>query len=182
MASTGKLWWITPLQCFAVLGAATNLGGSALQSPLIMPMLQIPNVAAQPASAMTDYLLHNSEFFFPPLNASCTLANIVMTVTAYLNRNTDNTAAAKLPYLAAATIGSISTTAWSLLIQVPINKKIGVLAKKLEKDPQDAAAEKEFRELQEKWRKRNYGRAVTMISTAIVGITGLVTDGSVLRL
>merc|ERR1712072_731294 len=42
MASTGNYWWMTPIQAVATLGAAVNFGGSALQSPLIMPMLQMP--------------------------------------------------------------------------------------------------------------------------------------------
>ncbi|KAI7639601.1 hypothetical protein KC322_g20867, partial [Hortaea werneckii] len=68
MASTGNYWWMTPIQAVATLGAAVNFGGSALQSPLIMPMLQMPEVPAVHAGKMTAYLLHNSEHFFPPLN------------------------------------------------------------------------------------------------------------------
>ncbi|KAK3063826.1 hypothetical protein LTR53_018748, partial [Teratosphaeriaceae sp. CCFEE 6253] len=137
MAATGNLWWMTPIQAFATLGAAVNFGGSALQSPLIMPMLQLEGVPAVHAGKQTAYLLHNSEKFFPPLNGACTLSNLALTLTAFLHRDSSRVAAEKLPYLATAFGMSIATTAYALLIMVPMNKRMAVLAKNLEQNEGD---------------------------------------------
>merc|ERR1712130_830050 len=111
MASTGNYWWMTPIQAVATLGAAVNFGGSALQSPLIMPMLQMPEVPAVHAGKMTAYLLHNSEHFFPPLNMLCTLSNLGLTVFCFLNRD--------------------SSRACALGIMVPMTRRMATLADNL---------------------------------------------------
>ena len=176
MANTGNLWWMTPLQAFATLGAAVNFGehhthfyaapisllttltgGSALQSPLIMPMLQLTSVPVEHAGTQTAYLLHNSEKFFPPLNAACTLANLVLTVTAYLNKNQSRVAAEKFPYLAACFGLSIATTGYALTIMVPMNRRMAVLADQLNVNSSDEKSAKELRFLQQRWTKLNLG-------------------------
>lgn len=184
MAATNALWFVEPLQIFATLGSAINFGGSVLQSPLIMPALQdsIVNVPVHYTAQQTAYLLHNSEHFFPPLNALCTLSNVILAGYTYYNRNTDLFLAAKFPRLAAAAAFNVATTAWALGIMVPMNKKMDALAKKLkdgvergvEKESRHKSDEHEFRELQYRWRKLNYGRAIIMIVGAIVGASALV--------
>ncbi|KAK4553757.1 hypothetical protein LTR86_009255 [Recurvomyces mirabilis] len=121
-----------------------------------MPMLQLPSVPAHHAGKMTDYLLHNSEHFFPPLNAVCTLSNLAVTVTAFLYRDSSRVAAEKLPYVATCFGMSIATTAYALLIMVPMNRRMGVMAKNLEVNNSDDKSEKELRQLQQKWTALNY--------------------------
>lgn len=156
-------------------------GGSVLQSPLIMPMLQQPYVPAHYAGHMTTYLLHNSEHFFPPLNAVCTLSNLIMTGTAYYFSGQSRLAAAKLPRLAIAAGLSVATTAYALGIMVPLNKRQVAHAQEMEKA---AAAgeeksekyktnERELRKLQNTWITMNYGRATIMICSALAGMSAL---------
>jgi hypothetical protein len=144
-------------QSFAVIGTAVNFGGSVLQSPLIMPMLQLQSVPAHHAGTMTAYLLHNSEKFFPPLNGACTVTNLVLTISAYLNRQQSSAASAKLPYLGAALALNLATTAWALGIMVPMNKAMARHAESLQKNNEDEKSEKELRRLQSRWLKLNYG-------------------------
>ena len=147
----------SPSQSFAVIGTAVNFGGSVLQSPLIMPMLQLQSVPAHHAGTMTAYLLHNSEKFFPPLNGACTVTNLVLTISAYLNRQQSSAAAAKLPYLGAALALNLATTAWALGIMVPMNKAMARHAEGLQKNNEDEKSEKELRRLQSRWQTLNYG-------------------------
>jgi hypothetical protein len=146
-----------PQQSFAVIGTAVNFGGSVLQSPLIMPMLQLQSVPAHHAGTMTAYLLHNSEKFFPPLNGACTVTNLILTISAYLNRQTSTAAADKLPYLGAALALNLATTAWALGIMVPMNKAMARHAEGLQQNNEDEKSEKELRRLQSRWQKMNYG-------------------------
>ena len=132
-------------------------GGSVLQSPLIMPMLQLRDVPAHHAGTMTAYLLHNSEKFFPPLNGACTLTNLVLTITAYLHRNESSLAASKLPWLGASLALNLATTAWALGIMVPMNKAMARHASSLQANNADEKSEKELRRLQARWQKLNYG-------------------------
>ena len=132
-------------------------GGSVLQSPLIMPMLQLRDVPAHHAGTMTAYLLHNSEKFFPPLNGACTLTNLVLTITAYLHRNESSLAASKLPWLGASLALNLATTAWALGIMVPMNKAMARHAEGLQKNNEDEKSEKELRRLQSRWQTLNYG-------------------------
>ncbi|KAI7359774.1 hypothetical protein KC354_g9239 [Hortaea werneckii] len=182
MASTGNYWWMTPIQAVATLGAAVNFGGSALQSPLIMPMLQMPEVPAVHAGKMTAYLLHNSEHFFPPLNMLCTLSNLGLTVFCYLNRDSSSACADKLPFVGTAFGLSVATTAYALGIMVPMNRRMATLSDNLNVNSADDKSEKELRQLQKRWQKLNYGRATIMIASAIAGVFGLLQDGSTLRL
>ncbi|GAB7359167.1 hypothetical protein MBLNU230_g5234t1 [Neophaeotheca triangularis] len=182
MASTGNIWWMTPLQAFATLGAAVNFGGSALQSPLIMPMLLQPSVPAVHSGTYTAYLLSKSEHYFPPLNAACALSNLALTVGCYLNRNSSRAAAEKLPYVGSALAMTLATTAYALGIMVPMNKRMATLASNLQANESDEKSEKELRYLQNRWLKLNYGRASLMIGSAIVSMYSLLQDGAVLRL
>ncbi|KAK6434868.1 hypothetical protein LTR95_008947 [Oleoguttula sp. CCFEE 5521] len=182
MASQGQFWWFTPLQSFAVIGTAINFGGSALQSPLIMPMLQLPQIPVQHAGTATAYLLHNSEKFFPPLNGACTLSNLILTITAYVNRDSSVVAAAKLPYALAGFALNMATTAWALGIMVPMNKAMTKHAETLERDSTDEKAAKELRRLQKRWQGLNYGRAAIMLAASITSLYGLLQDGAVVRL
>lgn len=133
------------------------LGGSALQSPLIMPMLQLSDVPAVHAGKQTAYLLHNSEYFFPPLNMLCTLSNLALAITSYMYKDSSRACAEKLPYVSAAFGMSAATTAYAVLIMVPMNKRMTVLAKNLEANSSDDKSEKELRYLQQRWTKFNLG-------------------------
>jgi len=165
-------------------------GASALQSPLIMPMLMLPSVPIHFAGHQTAYLLHQSEYFFPPLNLLCTLGNTLLTgIAFYYSRSASSgataavrqLAAAKAPKLMLAAALNIATTAWALVIQVPMNKRMTVLAGEMgkgvergeEKEPRQRQNELEFRGLQSRWRKLNYGRAAIMISSAIASGSAL---------
>lgn len=123
-------------------------------------MLQMSEIPTHHAGKMTAYLLHNSEKFFPPLNGACTLANLIMTITAYLKRNESPAAAAKLPWVGASLVLNLATTAWALGIMVPMNKAMARLSEeKLTASSADEKSEKEFRGLQARWRKLNYGES-----------------------
>ncbi len=116
-----------------------------------------------------------SEHFFPPLNAACTLSNLLTTIVAYLNRDSHPVAAAKLPYLCIATAANIATTAYALLIMVPMNKKQAAIAEKL-KDRENENEEKELRRLQSRWSQLNYGRAMIMIAGSVAGMMGILVQ------
>lgn len=139
-------------------------------------MLQLPQVPVKYAGQQTAYLLHNSEKFFPPLNAVCTLSNLVMTVTAYLNKDTNSIAAAKLPYLGISFACNMATTAYAIFIMVPMNKKQTALAEDL-KITENETKEKELRSLQKRWQTLNYGRATVMIIGSVIGMMGLLVKG-----
>jgi hypothetical protein len=120
-------------------------------------MLQLREVPAVHAGRMTAYLLHNSEHFFPPLNAACTLSNLILTITAYLHRDSSRVMAERLPYYAATFGMSVATTAYALLIMVPMNRRMAKMAEQLQVNEQDEKSEKELRELQQRWTLLNYG-------------------------
>jgi len=120
-------------------------------------MLQLRDIPVQHAGTMTAYLLHNSEKFFPPLNGVCTLSNLILTVTAYLNKDSSREASVKLPYFAASFGLNIATTLWAILIMVPMNKAMARHAASLEANSEDEKSAKELRRLQTRWQKLNYG-------------------------
>lgn len=168
-------------------------------------MLQLSETPVEHAGKQTAYLLHNSEKFFPPLNGACTVANLVMTITAYLNRNESPAAAAKLPWVGASLALNLATTAWAIGIMVPMNKAMARLSGVLSANSADEKSEKEFRRLQSRWRKLNYGesfelewtgllrddladflisltgRAAIMIASSITSLYGLLEDGAILK-
>jgi hypothetical protein len=166
------------------------LGGSVLQSPLIMPMLMLPGVPSHHAGHQTAYLLHNSEHFFPPLNAVCTLTNLILTGFAfYYSRGTAasipgtsaHIAAGKFPRVGLAALLNVCTTIWALTIMVPMNKKMAAIAGEMEKGVKDGEAEgqaykkneSELRRLQARWTKLNYGRAMIMVGASLAGFSAL---------
>jgi len=116
-----------------------------------------------------------SEFYFPPLNAACALSNVMLTIVAYLNSSSDSVAAAKLPYLCLATAANIATTAWALLIMVPMNNAQTAIAARL-KEKENEFEEKELRRLQKKWAQLNYGRALIMIGGSVAGMMALLVQ------
>lgn len=120
----------------------------------------------------TQLIDMDSEHFFPPLNAACTLSNLIMTIIVYLNRDSHSVATAKLPYLFMATAANLATTAYALLIMVPMNRKQAAIAERL-KDREDEKEEKELRGLQTKWSQLNYGRAMIMVAASVSGMMGL---------
>jgi len=120
-------------------------------------MLQLPQIPVQHAGTQTAYLLHNSEHFFPPLNALCTLSNLICTVTFYLHKDSSCVAAERLPFLATCFGLSIATTGYALGIMVPMNRRMAVLAGNLEKESADEKSAKELRGLQARWQRLNYG-------------------------
>ncbi|TKA61049.1 hypothetical protein B0A49_10952 [Cryomyces minteri] len=168
------------VQVFSTIAAAVNFGGSILQSPLIMPMLMLPDVPTVYAGKQTAYLLHNSEYFFPPLNLACTLSNLILTGIAYYYSPNSPVA----PRLAFATVLNFATTAYALGIMVPMNRRMAVIATELEKSAQRGeekgastkANETELRRLQSRWRKLNYGRATIMIGSALAGMSALLCN------
>lgn len=121
-------------------------------------MLQLPDVPTVYAGKQTAYLLHNSEKFFPPLNMLCTLSNLALTVTSYMYKDSSRACAEKLPYVGAAFGLSAATTAYALLIMVPMNKRMTVLSKNLEANQSDDKSEKELRYLQQRWQTLNLGK------------------------
>lgn len=133
-------------------------------------MLQHPKVPAHHSGILTDYLLTNSEFFFPPLNGACTLSNLALTVYAYLNRDASAAASAKLPYLGASLVLNLATTAYALGIMVPMNKAMGKLAGSLQANSADEKSEKELRRLQKRWQRLNYGE---LLSCCLFGVLTL---------
>lgn len=125
-----------------------------------MPMLQLREVPAHHSGTLTAYLLHNSEYFFPPLNGACTVTNLALTIAAYLNRDSNSAAAAKLPYLGASFALNLATTAWALGIMVPMNRAMAKLAGNLQANNADEKSEKELRRLQKRWQGLNYGECL----------------------
>ena len=128
-----------------------------MQSPLIMPIFQLDSVPTHIAALQTAKLLHDSEYFFPPLNMACTLSNLALTATCYLHSGTSPAAAEKLPFVGAALACSVATTAYALGIMVPRNKRMTFLSVEMNKHMQGGKDEKEFRQIQSQWRKLNYG-------------------------
>ena len=63
----------------------------------------------------------------------------------------------KLPFVAACFGLNVATTAYALLIMVPMNKRMTALAGELERDAKNRKNETEFRQLQTRWAKLNYG-------------------------
>jgi len=175
--------FFTPIQIATTLGAAMNFGGSVLQSPLIMPMLRDVDVPVHYAAAQTAYLLHNSEHFFPPLNALCSLGNLILTGVSYYYSTQGNVEAGnKFPRLAVAFGCNVATTAWALGFMVPMNKRMTALSGELEigvgkgegKEAGQLGKAREFRALQRRWETWNLGRATIMLASAVAGALALI--------
>lgn len=122
-----------------------------------MPMLQLPDTPVHHVGKQTEVMLHKSEFIFPPINAGCTLSNLIVGIVAYRARNTSLVAAEKLPWIAGAFALSVATTAYTLGIMAPWNRTLVRLSKKLDAHVSDEVTEKQFRDAQASWKSLNYG-------------------------
>ena len=89
-------------------------------------------------------------------------SNLACVVTAFLYRNESAVASRKLPVLAVAYGFCLGLTAWVLRIMLPMNKRLAALAVNLEKYPKDEKSAEEFREVQDRWRRLNYGKVVML--------------------
>jgi len=170
-------------------------GASALQGILTMPLLTLPDVPVHLAGKQVTYLLHASEFVFPPLNAFCTLSYIILATIAYTRSNklgndneslesslatsvdTDN---ANYAALALAAASHVLPTVYTLTVMSPINKKMTALSKQMnevvikEKSHSLVVMEEEFRRTQKMWQFWSYGRGCIMVGCAVVGMRALV--------
>lgn len=183
-STADPLWFFTPVQIATTVIAGMNCGASSLQSPLTWPMLQEVDVPVHYVGRQTENLLHGSEFLFPPFNGVCTLGNLVLTGIAYYKRDKlgASVAEAKLPLTALAFGLHIATTVYTLTIMAPYNQKLKVASKKLNagiekgEDLNTASqkqATKEFRDAQDVWKVRNYGRGLVMLAAAIANAMAL---------
>ncbi|CAK4032622.1 hypothetical protein DOTSEDRAFT_69410 [Lecanosticta acicola] len=178
MASTGALWWMTPLQAIAAVSAGVNCGASGLQSVMVFPLLELPEVPAIYSAKQMRWLLHWSDRLFPRVNALSEILNLSTTIIAFLKRHENRAAAEKWPFLAAAFALNVATTAWSLGIQVPMNGGMRECARNLEnKNGDDEKSEKEFRRLQARWKPRALVRASMMLASCVVGLYTVYLDG-----
>lgn len=177
-----SLAFFEPLTLFATLANAANFGGSSLQSPLIVPIVQdhVVDVPTHYCAQQMAHLLQTSEFYFPPTNGLSTLSNLILTGTAYYNRDSP-VFAAKLPVMATAFGFNLLVTAYALGIMVPMNKRMVQLSKEMkkavgtaqEKDSSFTQKEMEFRQIQQKWKRLNLGRAMCMVGAAVAGAYSL---------
>ncbi|KAK3081820.1 hypothetical protein LTS18_001642 [Coniosporium uncinatum] len=167
--ASNPLWFFAPLQIATTVVAGVNAGASSLQSPLTWPMLQDVDVPPHYTGRQTEQLLHCSEHIFPPLNAFCTLGNLVMTGFAYFHPTAPGSDKLSLTALAAAL--HIGTTAYTLGIMAPYNRRLVALSKEMNRRVEKGEAETEgqkkavkaYRDAQTSWKKLNYVRGVIMI-------------------
>lgn len=120
----------------------------------------------------TALLLEKSEPFFKPLNISVEFSNLACLVTAFWYRHSSAIARQKLLYLAVSYALSLVLTAYVLTVMLPLNKRIASLAKELG-NTKGGDHDKQFRDLQERWRRRNYGRVMLKAGIAVVGMRAL---------
>ena len=132
-----------------------------------MPLLFQDDVPAKYQARLIPSFIKRTEFVIPPINALCTISNIVVAIACYSQSGKSRTAAAKFPWVVAATALGISVTAWSLSVMVPINKQMVECHEQLEKDDEESTKSKEvvrqFRELQASWCNLNSGELFTVI-------------------
>jgi hypothetical protein len=155
-----------------------------------MPLLMLPDIPVHLAGKQVTYLLHASEFVFPPLNAFYTLSYIILASVAY-TRSTGSLpsilAASADPYanyaaLALAAASHVLPTVYTLTVMSPVNKKMTVLSKQMnelvaeskEKNHILVTMEEEFRKTQKTWQFWSYVRGVIMVGSAVAGIRALV--------
>lgn len=120
-------------------------------------MLGLSDVPAQYSGRQARYLIKRSEEIMPRVNAFGTMTNLVMTIVAWRYRKSSIAAGAKWPVLLAALTCNIATTAWALLVMVPINGEIRRQTEKLDVDKADAIAERGYRDAVGKWTRRSIG-------------------------
>ena len=164
-------------------------------------MLLIDSIPAKYQAQQMAKLLHTSEFFFPPCNGICTLMNLAVLIASYVNRDSNRAAADKLPWVGAACGLGFAVTGYTLTVMVPLNNSLKESNRKLQAAGAGEKEEKEFRQREKKWQSLNYSmyiystdvdigtiadlepvRAALMISSAAMGMTALLKDGSVIRI
>lgn len=123
-----------------------------------MPMLLIPTIPAKYQAQQMARLLHTSEFFFPPCNGICSIANLAVLIASFVHRDANRAAADKLPWVGAAFGLGMSVTAYTLTIMVPVNNSLKDSNEKLQKANAGEKEEKEFRAREKKWQRLNYSR------------------------
>ncbi|KAF2161168.1 hypothetical protein M409DRAFT_59425 [Zasmidium cellare ATCC 36951] len=158
LVASSQFWWMTPIQAIAAISAGMNSGASGLQSPLTMPMLELPDVPALYAGRQLRWLLHKSDGIFPRINAIGTVSNLVLAVMCFLKRNESQIAGVKWPVLAGAFLSNVGATLWTFAFMIPRNNGMRKFSQKVEENPDDKVAEKELRRLQAEWRAYAYVR------------------------
>lgn len=133
-----------------------------------MPMLELADVPALYAGRQVRWLLHWSEVIFPKINAMGTVPNLLLAVACFFKRNESKIAGVKWPVLAGAFLCNIGATAWTLIIMSPINNGMRRESQKVEDNPDDKTAEREFRRLQAKWRAYAYGECCVMAFVCVI--------------
>ncbi|EME47463.1 hypothetical protein DOTSEDRAFT_69410 [Dothistroma septosporum NZE10] len=179
MAANGAFsgWWMTPLQAIVALSAGINCGGSGLQSPLTMPMLELPEVPAVYAGKQLTWLLAKSDGIFPRVNGFGTLSNLALSIICYMKADESRCASEKLPVLFTAFLCNVGATAWTFIFMIPRNNGMRKFAKAMDENPDDKQSEKEFRRLQGEWKKYAIGRATLMLFASAAGIYSVFVDG-----
>ncbi|KAJ9628555.1 hypothetical protein H2203_002456 [Taxawa tesnikishii (nom. ined.)] len=176
--------WFELLQIFSTLGAAINFGGSALQSPLIMPAMQdeVVPVPVHYTAQSTAYLLHNSEHFFPH---STPCARSPTSSWPGPPTTTATGARSRPPSSPPGRRRGLEHRHHGVVAGHPgadeqAHGRAGRRAQERSregsgKEASHKAVENEFRALQKRWIVRNYGRATIMITAALTGAVALVT-------
>lgn len=142
-----------------------------------MPLLMMTDVPVHLEGKQVVYLLHGSEFVFPPLNAFCLLSYIILATVSY-----NQGISTSIPQLVLAAVSHLLPTVYTLSIMSPINKKMTRLAGMLadgvaqgkEKNDGQSMLEVDFRQTQKKWQMWSYVRGVIMFGSAAAGINALV--------
>ncbi|UJO13224.1 uncharacterized protein CLAFUR5_03055 [Fulvia fulva] len=179
MAANGPFsgWWMTPVQAIAALSAGINCGASGLQSPLTMPMLELPEIPTVYAGKQLRWLLAKSDVIFPRVNGFGTLSNLALTVICYLKSDQSRAASEKLPILMTAFLCNVGATVWTLVFMLPRNNGMRKFSKAVEENPEDTKSEREFRRIQGEWKKYAIGRATLMLFASAAGIYSVFVDG-----
>lgn len=120
-------------------------------------MTQLADVPALYAGRQIRYMLQRADGIYPRVNAIGTVSNLVLAVMCFLKRNESPIAGVKWPYLAAAFLANMGTTVYTFAFMVPRNNGMRKFSQKLEENPDDKMAEREFRRIQGEWRVYAYG-------------------------
>lgn len=132
-------------------------GASSIQSPIGFPMTELADVPALYAGRQIRFLLTKSDGIYPRVNAIGTVSNLVLAVMCFLKRNESPIAGVKWPILAGAFLANMGTTAYTFAFMVPRNNGMRKFSQKLEENPDDKMAEREFRRIQGEWRNWAWG-------------------------
>ncbi|KAH9835524.1 hypothetical protein Tdes44962_MAKER08516 [Teratosphaeria destructans] len=175
MASTGSMWWVTPLECLTVIASGTMFGGSGLLSPIVSPMLENVDVPVKYRAKQVRQFLQSAEHIFPPTNALSTVSNLALLLAAYLKRNQLSGAllhSRRIP-IAVAFGFNVLTTVYTLTVMVPKNNRLRDLSARLETNPDDKAVGAEFEAAQKTWTFYAGFRAALMLGATIGAVWAL---------